>query len=187
MKNIIAVIFCIAIISSLGYWLFQENQTKNYEETLAPVYSMYQVLIDNGNKLTDDIIGVGRNFDNLFSDLNDLKISKQDLKIKDSQISRANVPSLPLNQQLKSAFDAQDEALKAFIAMIEQQRNYQIKSIDKESQDFKDAENSYKDSIKKQIIASDKSREEQEKLQAIISTAIDKYLVDPRQDTQESQ
>ena len=128
MKKFIAALVVFVVIGA-GWWLYQEQRTKDFKETALSIYKPYKVLVDDGNNLAKNMSG--RNYDNLFRELGDIKQKNQDLKMKASSLIPPTDAAKAVHKQLIATLQAHDEGISGIIALIEANRYMTINDFDK--------------------------------------------------------
>lgn len=177
MKNRTAVIlgiilFIFAIAGGVwGFLFYEKQQTETFKASAVQLYNSYKIIVDDGNALIKNV--EGRQFDNIFSELNELKKRNQELRMKLTEMAPKSEESKRLHQQLKSTLDAHSEFLKSTLSIAEKQKSYQAESFNKNSEKFKNLEASFDAALEKHNTIAKKSREERKKLQAMLGLAID--------------
>lgn len=170
MKKFIAALVVFVVIGA-GWWLYQEQRTKDFKETALSIYKPYKVLVDDGNNLAKNMSG--RNYDNLFRELGDIKQKNQDLKMKASSLIPPTDAAKAVHKQLIATLQAHDEGISGIIALIEANRYMTINDFDKNSDRYKESLSQYKSLAEKQNVAANKSRQERRALQAVLGIDVE--------------
>lgn len=137
-KYIIAFIVLVIAAGAAfgGYRWNQAKETAAFKSDVTSIYHSYKALYDDGIKFKNTIDG--RNFDNMFADLNSLKSKNQDLKVKAAALSPKNDESKEIHKELTNMISLFDDTISSMTSTVEKQRNMQIGSINADEKKHKD-------------------------------------------------
>lgn len=148
-RIIIIIVIITAIIGcALGWHLWDQNQKNiQFKAQVVSIIRAHRIIVEDVNTVSQNM--QGRNFDNIFTDLNALKQKNMDLKIKAAELTPQTKESEKISADLNNTLSLFDNSLTSVITTVEKQRTWQFESsINKDSEKATEANTQLKMAIK---------------------------------------